>query len=509
MSETQGAPQKVDAPTGGDGAGAASPEGAAGVTRHGLSKPLNYFFGIGDMFFTLMANVQDTFFNFFLTNIAMFGLGITTVVTTVTTAIDAALSWIYGAIMNAVKPMRWGRYRSWLLIMPWFVPLIYMFKFMVVGEGIVSIVIIIAAGVISSVIWNFGYVANMAIIPVVGKTPEDRAHLSSTRATYNRVASMLFGYMGLPLANVFAGIVTENYKFAALALVLGILAAVGYNIHFAMTKGYEEIPPREPRHGTAAQEPAEAADAPREEGKAASGSGGASGKGMAKSLFQNGPLISLLIAEFARWLANFVILGCITYYFVYIAQDTGLLAIYFVVANLVCIVGAFTSRFLSNRFGTKPTYVFCFLLFGCGLLLARFMYLSPVAVIVFMSIGQYGYGCIYSLSPTMFADASIYAEYKTGENSSGWIMGLGNVPLKIALVVRGLIINGVLAAVGFSASVAVEAATGAVKAGIATAMLTIPGVLLVIGGVILLFGFRLSRKRILEMSAEIEARHNG
>lgn len=74
-----------------------------------LSKGLKRFYGIGDLCFTLMSQVQDVFFNFFLTNIALFSLGTTTLITTITTVVDAAFSWVYGAIINGTKPMGTSR----------------------------------------------------------------------------------------------------------------------------------------------------------------------------------------------------------------------------------------------------------------------------------------------------------------------------------------------------------------------------------------------------------------
>ena len=68
-----------------------------------LSKSLKWFYGIGDLFFTLMTSVENYFFNFFLTNIVMLDLGIVTFIQTVTTVVDAVLSWTYGAIMNSIK----------------------------------------------------------------------------------------------------------------------------------------------------------------------------------------------------------------------------------------------------------------------------------------------------------------------------------------------------------------------------------------------------------------------
>ncbi|MDO4287998.1 MAG: MFS transporter [Eubacterium sp.] len=454
-----------------------------------LSKGLKRFYGIGDLCFTLMSQVQDVFFNFFLTNIALFSLGTTTLITTITTVVDAAFSWIYGAIINGTKPMRWGRYRSWLVVFTWIVPFIYTFKFIKVGEGILPIIIIIAAGIISSFIWNFPYVANMSIIPVVGKTPSARMQLSSTRAVYSRASSILFSYMGLPLADFLSNFVGESYKFGALAFVLGILMVIGYFIHFKLTEGYEE-----PLYDDTPS------SVPSSKKKTRT-----SGKSMLKGLFQNGPLLSLIVAEMTRWVANFVILGCAIYYFQYVAGDSSMLTTYLLIANIFCMIGAFASKYFAKKMSSKFLFFSSFILMGGMLSIARLFYNMPWIVIILMAIAQFGFGCIYSTSPAMFADTAILAEWKTGEDSSAWIMGLGNVPLKIALVLRGLIINGIFAIIGFSATETGQVST-TLKVGISNIFLLIPGVAVLIGGVIILFGFKLTKQQIEEMSKDIESR---
>ena len=84
----------------------------SGNNKKPLSKALKLFYGVGDCGFTLMSNVESYFFNFFLTNLASFDLGIVTAITTISSTVDACLSWIYGAILNSIKPKKWGRYRS-------------------------------------------------------------------------------------------------------------------------------------------------------------------------------------------------------------------------------------------------------------------------------------------------------------------------------------------------------------------------------------------------------------
>ena len=56
-----------------------------------LSTSLKYFFGIGDFGFNLMTNVENYYFQFFLTNVAAFSVGLAGVISTIYTIVDAAL----------------------------------------------------------------------------------------------------------------------------------------------------------------------------------------------------------------------------------------------------------------------------------------------------------------------------------------------------------------------------------------------------------------------------------
>jgi len=460
--------------------------------KTGLSKGLKRFYGIGDLFFTMMTQVENVFANFFLTNIALFDLGTTTLISTVTTVIDAAFSWIYGGIINGMKPMRWGRYRSWLVAFTWTIPFIYMFKFIKIGEGLLPIVIIIVAGVVSSIIWNFPYVANLSLISVVGKTPADRMQLSSSRAVYARSASILFSFMGLPFANLLAQFVGEDNKFAALAFVLASFMVVGYYIHFKLTEGYEETLNDTEDYSNQQQ-------VAKKEKK------GTSSASMLSALFQNRPLLTFMVADVGRWVANFVILGTAVYYFQYVLGDVGLLATYLVVANVACMIGAFATKYANKVLSTKTLTVLSFFLMGGALLGAKLFYGHAWIAIAFLSLAQFAFGFIYTVAPAMYADTAILAHWKTGEDSRAWIMGMGNVPLKVSLVLRGFIINGIFAAVGFSATLTADQITDTIKAGIADVLMLVPGIALILGGVIILFGFNLTTKQIEEMTADIEA----
>ena len=448
----------------------------------GLSNSLKYFFGVGDAGFNLMSNIETFYFMTFLTDLAAFSPTIAGLINSVFSIVDACLSWIYGGILNGTKAKKWGRYRSWLILVPWIVPFLYAFQFIRVSSNeMLSAVIIIAAAIASHVVWNIGYVANATLVSVVGKTPEDRATLASSRGTWNNIGSLLFSYLGLPLATLLAGFVGETNKFAAAAFCLGILMVLGYYAHFKMTDGYEEI---------------ETGNGPK------AGAAKVSIPDMFKSLFANPQLMILMIADLAKWCVKFVTAAAAIYYFRDAMHNPGLMTPYLLAIGLAAIVGAFATRYLAKSLSNRTTAIISFVGMAVSLALIYVAYTSYVAVIALMTLAQFFYGVAYSISPALYADTVVYTTHKTGKNAAGWIMGLQNLPLKVGVFMRGTIVAACLAAVGWQKGIALE---GAARQGMTVALGLVPAVLCAIGAVLLVFGYKLTREKIAECQAAIDA----
>ena len=306
--------------------------------KKGLTNALKYFFGVGDAGFVLMSNIETFYFMTFLTDLAGFAAGVAGVINSVFTIVDACLSWLYGGIINGTKAKKWGRYRSWLIMVPWMVPFLYAFMFIRVSDNEwLSAVVIIAASIASHVAWNFSYVANATLISVVGKTPEDKATLASSRATWNNIGGLLFSYMGLPFATLLAGYVGEKNKFAAAAFCLGILMVVTYFAHFKMTEGYEEIETE-----TAGKKNDKTKITIRE---------------MFASLFQNPPLMVLMLADLAKWCVKFVTAASAIYYFRDAMGNPGLMTTYLLCVAIGAIIGAFSMRYIAKAISSRTTMI--------------------------------------------------------------------------------------------------------------------------------------------------------
>jgi len=455
-------------------------------TAKPLSTALRYFYGVGDAGFKLMTNIESFYFTFFLTNIAKFSTTLTGVVGTAINIVDTILSWTYGGIINSVKAQKWGRYRSWLRVMPWIVPFLFAFQFLNISANpTASAVVIIAAGILSHIVWNFPYTANAALVNVVGKTPEDKATLASSRAAWNNLGGILFSYLGLPFANLLAGAVGENNKFAAAVFVLGLLMAVTYYAHFKMTDGYEEI---------------------EVEGSEAAKRNKTSIKDMFVSLFQNPTLIVLIIADLAKWCMNFVVSASAIYYFRYTAANEGLQAVYLLTTGIAATIGAYLFRYMSKGLTSRTSMIFAYAAAAICLILVYVLYSNATIVIVLMTIAMFFYGAQFAAAPALYADTVVYATWKSGKDASGWIMGLQVLPLKAAILLRGTLVPAALAAAGYRPDLDPATMSEAARQGLTVSFALIPGIFLAVGALLLIFGFRLTKDKVLHYQAEIDAR---
>jgi len=455
-----------------------------------LSSGLKKFFGVGDLGFTLMSNVEVFYFAYFLTNIAKFDLGTTAIIMTLTSTIDMVLSPFYGGFIDALKPMKWGKYRSWLLVIPPIVVVLYTFMFTIIGTGIVPIVIICVAFLTSHIAWNFSYVANIALIPTISSSPEDRTQLSATRGAYANVGKIIFSAMGLTTILWVGGAVGNPVLgFTISAFAMACVYWLGYFIHFKLTSGYEVTYEEATANTNVAQKE-----------KISVGD-------MFRSLVQNPHLLVLLLADVARWTVNFVCAGSAVYFFTYVANDVAMFTVYLLVANIMAVIGSYLSKYVAAKLSTRTAALIGCYGLGIFLIGCQFVVGNIMLVLIVLSCAQFFLGFLYALMVALYGDASIYSEWKTGKEASGWVMGLSNLPLKLGIFIKGLIIPAMLAAAGFVAKMDPATATPELKAGITTLFCTIPGCTVLAGAVLLTFGYRLTKEKVTQYQIEIDARN--
>ncbi|KPU42575.1 putative symporter YjmB [Oxobacter pfennigii] len=452
-----------------------------------LSKALRTFYGVGDMGFSLMTSVETYLFVFFMTNVAKFSLPMVALIGSVTSIADAVLSPFYGAIISGTKPMKWGRNRSWMLIAPPAVVILYMFQYTKIGPEPVAAAIVCAGFILSHIAWNIPWVGNVSMISVLASNPEERALLASRRATWTSVAGMLYSYVGSPLA-AFYGKVTgnETLGYTLLAGSMALLMLCGYWTIFKMTDGYEE---------TGAQISAASSTAQK-----------VSGGEMLKMVFQNPPLLVLLLGDFFRYMVNFIMTAAAAYYFTYVAQNMALMPVYILIGSIAQLVGAYFSGAISKALSTRNTAVYGLFGLAASLIVCKFVAMNVTMFFVVVTVVRMFLGILTSVMVAMYSDVAVYGEWKTGKNAISFIMGLMTLSLKTAIISRGTIIPIVLAASGFVATADPSTASPELKNAVNNVFLLIPGIFAAVSCVIMAVGYKLSREKLAELQAEIDSR---
>ena len=444
-----------------------------------LSKSLKRFFGVGDFSFTLMSNIDTYYASYFFTNIAKFSLGVVSVMTTISAVIDMILSSLYGPWMNKIKPKKWGRYRSWLILTPWIVPILYAMQFVRLGNGIAAVIFVTLAMITSRIAWNLPYIANVAMINIAGKTPEDRMALSSSRMVWTSLGSVAYSYVGPAVVSIFAGLLGEQYSYAATAFAFAALMAATYYAHFRMFKGYE--PTGEEEMAMMAAEAEKKAD----EGQPAKQFSAV------KAISCNPHLIALFGSCMMKYILLFLVNGMAVYYFTYVSQNAGLLAPFLLVANLLAVVASYLSKYIVGALGAKNTNVGGYLIMAAAGILSFVLYKNTIIVIIGMAIVLFIMNLTCACDPELFANCAAYSGEKLGADVTGTVMGLLTVPIKIGIVFRGILISACLALAGFDSSAEAVDATVRLQRGVSAGFMLIPAIVILLGALMLLFGYRL------------------
>lgn len=442
-----------------------------------ISKNLKRFFGVGDFGFTFMSNIDTFYSSYFFTNIAKLPLAVITVMTTISAVVDAILSALYGAWMNKIKPQKWGRYRSWLLMTPWMVPILFAFQFITVADGMVGVAVMLFAMITSRIAWNLPFIANLSMINVAGKTPDDRMALSSSRTMYTSLANVTYSYVGPAVVALLAGFLGEQNAYAAAAFAFGAVMAAGYFAHFKMFEGYEE---------TGAEELARL--------QANSGNAAPPKVSAIKAITVNPHLISLLASSLSKYMVLFLVNGLAVYYFEYVGMNPGLMSMFMLITNSLGIIAGFLSRKIVAKLNAKRTVTMAYCIMFVSMIAAYFLYKNVTVVICLMTVTVFSMTLTNACEPELYAACAGFSSQKLGVDTTGTVMGLLTVPLKVGIVFRGILIPAVLAMGGFDAAISAAEASESVRQGICLGFMIIPAVCVALGAVILNLGYKLDKK---------------
>ena len=446
----------------------------------GLKKSIINLFGLPSFGFQLFVNMEVFFFAAFLTDFAKLPLALVGTVLLVTSIFD--IVWVPTAgIILEKSNMRWGKYRSWLLVGPPFAALFFILQFTKIGSPTTNAIVITIGFVVSHLIWNIFYAGHVALNSSMTNVREERIAMSTNRGMFNALGAIAFSLIGMKMI-LALGKGNPAMGYTLTVVITGTVMVACFYTLFFMTKDYAF-------HGTAAQ-------SGKTEEKMSIGD-------MLKQIVVNPPLIGLMLSEIGRYLGRFVIFGLAFYYFKYVVNNLAIIAVFFTGLNVVNFVGALIANPLAKKYGERNTYILSLSIFIIGLLAVWAFPMNYVSFMIIMFVAYLGYGMPDALGVVMYSSTVDYGEWKTGKNARGFIMSLISFPIKSAILVKSVIITAVLAGSGYVANMK---ATPELISHIKNGLTLIPAVIMFVGLLFIIFLYKITPQSLEKMQSEIASR---
>ncbi len=451
-----------------------------------LKKSLLYTYGIGDLCFTLLVCMEVYYFQLFLTDYAKFSLSTGGIIVSITGIGDIVCAFLAGVIIQRVSLKFAGPYRSWLLIAPPLVVVLFLFQFSKVGSEVLAATIIIIGFLTSHLFWNIGFGAIGGLMGSITRDPAESTILSSSRAQGQSAGNLLFSYTGGLMVPFFTatslGLV---YGFSVTILIFGALMIAGYFYLYKMTATRKAVENEAAPAETAAPDKKSVWE-------------------MVMLVLKNPPLLFLLVAEVFRNTCLFFVLSFAGHYFKNVFGDEAFLKNFMLINGIGTLAGAFAAQWIGPKIGKRHAY-------GLGCILGGLVYLS----VAFIEVNTWTFTIIFSIGAmiacasqamigALFVDTSVYGEWKTGKNILGFTMSLIMLPIKFGLLIGRNVIFVGLGIIGFVVGAEVQAPE--VADGISAIMIYTSAISSILAAIIFYLGYRLKEEDIVKMQEEIAAR---
>jgi glucuronide carrier protein len=448
-----------------------------------LSRSLRYTFGVGDMLFILMVDMELFYFTAFLTDYAQFSMATISVILWITGVLDIVCALAAGIILQNTTLKFGGKYRSWFLIgPPLFAPL-FVLQFTKLGSQATAACIIITGFVLSHLLYNVVFTASGAIVSRLSRQPQERTILSTSRSQGWSAAGVIFSLTALPMITFLGSRTDRVTGFTMATAVYAVLMITGYLYVYRITAGRD-------------RDDASSADPLKNESRQ-------SLREVVRLVFSNRPLLLLVGAETFRNASASITMTFAFYYFTYVLKDLPFLSVFMLATSIAILAGAFCSTWIGVRIGKRNSYWISLLLSAASFTSALLFGRDDWSFTAIFCIALFFANVAGSMNTALFSDASIYGNWKTGKDISAFTMALLNFPIKLAILIRSAVVTIGLVAIGFVAN----AVPGPrVVTGISVIMTLSPAIVSAVAAMVVLFGYTIKDEDVVRMQNEIAER---
>ncbi|MCG7309892.1 MFS transporter [Brachybacterium sp. ACRRE] len=467
-----------------------APDIASAPTPHrvrpfGWRDKFGYMFGDFGNDFTFL--LQSSFFLIFYTNVM--GINPAHVGTLLFAAriVDAFTDVGAGRLIDVLRPGRSGRFKPWLLriMIPVAVMAVLMFSpFLQDGAyGARLAWMIVTYMLWGSVFYTLINIPYGSMASVISNKVGERSSLSVFRSLGGTLANLAVSVV-LPLV-VYVQIdgrsELSGTRMMLAALACAILAVVCYVLCYVNVEERIETPPR-----------------PKAERM---GFGAVMG-----TLLTNRALTGIVVGALLMLIGQMSLMALLPYVYNDVYNHGSLLSLVNLVGLLPTLLLVPFATALGKRFGKKEFGIFGMgLAFVAALILCVIRTDSPIVFMIGYMLMMLGIGCINLLIWAFITDVIDFQEIRTGERNDATVYSIYSWARKLGQAFAGGLAGWALAWIGYKEGGVQQ--TEGVLGGVYSLTTLLPGLLFAATALVFAFWYPLSKKRVHENVAALEAKH--
>lgn len=441
------------------------------MKNHG--KKFIYLYGLADGIMAMIPTIYNSYWSLFLTSAAGLDAAGNALVLSIIGVADV-LSILLVSFLVQKCNLKFGKFRFWVLLGGVGCAITRVLAFTPLMFGSVAYFSIMI--VVSSSLYNLAYCAYMGMIPLIGKTQEERITTVTAQQQMVALTSIIVSLISVS--------VIQNVGYWALSAIAAVAIIVSVIPMYIATKDVDVYVPE--------------AEMSAEEKEAQP-----SVWDMIRLLF-NVPMIVYLIGSVCKIVGSIGLAILVSYYYTYVYGDMSMLTVYLTLSTVLQLIGASLAPAVNKIVkGSRNTFAAGLLIYAVLLGIAKICGGgSAVLFTVCMAIGYMGWAISHTADAAYYSYIGDYVEYKHKKNIQPFLMSMISIFIKIGILVTNLVVGWGMVAVGFDPNNVTEAA----QTGIVNLTIMMPLITLVIGGVVT-FASPLSDKKVNEIKAELDKRH--
>lgn len=416
-------------------------------------------YGMGDFANNMMYTPVNSFFTYFLTNIAGLGAGVVGTILLISRLLDGVSDLIVGSFMEKIHSKH-GKARPWLLwwCIPFAVSLVLMFTAPDFGTTGKIVYAFLTYNLAVTVVYTAINLPFGSLAALMTKNQTERGYLNISKMVFAFGGGMVVNAATLPLVKFFGN---DAAAWQKTFLIYGVVAIIFFLVVFFTTK--EAVTEEAQKSGTT-----EKVDI----------------KKALVSLLKNKYWMILLAIFFLNSVVN-AFIGVNVYYAQYIMNDDSLVGNLSIFQNIASFAAFAVCTVVIRKVGKQKIAISGVAISFIGYAMVLFNPTSYAVLYTAAVIKGIGNAALSGVMYGMLADTVEYNDWHSGIRAEGLVFSANSIGQKVGSGIGSAVLGWVLAAFGFVSSSAAQPAS-AIN-GIRTIFLYVPLVVFAVMFVILLF----------------------